>query len=55
MIEALLSMFRETELWETVLSVIPVFEKTMGIQVNIMQAENGKNPTGQLLHYIINK
>lgn len=52
MIEALLSMFRGTELWQTVLSVFPVFEKTVGIQVNIMQAENGKNATSQLLCYI---
>lgn len=52
MIEALLSIFRGTELWETVLSVLPVFEKTVGIQVNIMQAQNGKNATSQLLCYI---
>lgn len=52
MIEALLSMFRGTELWETVLSVFPVFEKTVGIQVNIMQAQNGKNATSLLLCYI---
>ncbi|XP_034550567.1 uncharacterized protein abca12 [Notolabrus celidotus] len=39
-IESLLSILKETELWESVPSVIPLFEKIVGSLVNNMQAEN---------------
>ncbi|XP_074551456.1 uncharacterized protein LOC141808680 [Halichoeres trimaculatus] len=39
-IEDLLSVIKETELWESVTPVIPVFEKIVGTLVNNMQAEN---------------
>ncbi|XP_070694461.1 uncharacterized protein abca12 [Pempheris klunzingeri] len=39
-LEALLSTFKGTELWENVQSVIPLFEKIVGSTVNNMQAEN---------------
>lgn len=40
MIEALLSTFKGTELWDSVPSVVSLIEKIMGSTVNSMQAEN---------------
>lgn len=40
MLEALLSTLKGTELWHSVSSVIPVFEKIIGSMVNSTQAEN---------------
>lgn len=42
-IEALLSFIEETELWDSVTPVIPLFEKIVATLVNNMQAENGEN------------
>ncbi|XP_070831676.1 uncharacterized protein abca12 [Chaetodon trifascialis] len=40
MLEALLSTLKGTELWDSVSSVIPLFEKIIGSMVNTTQAEN---------------
>ncbi|XP_070770245.1 uncharacterized protein abca12 [Enoplosus armatus] len=40
LLEALMSTFKGTELWDSVPSVIPLFEKIIGSVVNNMQAEN---------------
>lgn len=45
-------MFKGTELWDSVPTVIPLFEKIIGSMVNNLQAQNGKNTTGQLLSYV---
>lgn len=47
MLEALLSTLKGTELWHSVSSVIPVFEKIIGSMVNSTQAENGENAAEQ--------
>lgn len=47
MLGALLSTLKGTELWDSVPSVIPLFEKIIGSAVNNMQAENGENTEQQ--------
>lgn len=51
MIAALLSMIRETEVWDTMPSVIQLTENIMGSIVKVTQAENGMNNTVLLLSY----
>lgn len=51
-LEALLSTFRGTELWDSVTAVIPVFEKVIGSEVKNTQAMTGKHTTKQLLSYM---
>nr|XP_046260291.1 glucosylceramide transporter ABCA12 [Scatophagus argus] len=40
MVKALLSTFKGTELWDSIPSVIPLFEKVIGSMVSQIQAEN---------------
>lgn len=51
MIAALLSIIRETEVWDTMPSVIQLIENIMGSIVKVTQAENGTNNTVLLLYY----
>lgn len=51
MIAALLSMIRETEVWDTIPSVIQLIENIMGSIVKVTQAENGKKNTVLPLSY----
>lgn len=46
-------MFRETEVWDSIPTVVPLVEKIMSRAVSTIQAENGKNTILKLLSYIV--
>lgn len=52
-VKEVLSMFRETQMWDSVPTVIPLVEKIMASVVASVQAENGKNTTIKLLSHIV--
>lgn len=47
----MLSIFRQTQMWDNVPTVVPLVEKIMERVVSQIQAENGKNTTINLLSY----
>lgn len=44
-VEGVLSMFRETELWDSVPAAVPLAEKIMARIVSNIHAESSKNTT----------
>lgn len=52
-LEALLSTFQGTELWDSVPSAIPLFEIIIGNTVKSMRAENGENSESVLRVLIV--
>lgn len=53
MVEALLSMLREREVWDSVPTVITLAEKVMARIVRNIQAENGKATTRNLIRNVV--
>lgn len=46
-------MFRATQMWDSIPTIIPLVEKIMARVVASVQAENGKNTTIKLLSLIV--
>lgn len=53
MVEGLLSMLRETEVWDSIPAVISLAEKVMARIVKNIQAENGKATTRNLIRNVV--